>query len=327
MKNMRFSLSAVTLLLSAASSAANPVFVDGYKFTWKSTVESDTRQPGGAAPSMAVQLAGGKLRLDFLESSENPMMKKGGYMIMDAENNKLIMVSPEEKKAMVMDPTAMGSMVGAMGGSGLVKMDMDNVKVDVEDLGDGERMLGKATHKYRVTRSYDMSVKVVMMKRNSHHQSVSETWLTNDFGTDRAFEAFGRQFANRVAAGGSMQKLMEAEKKVPRGFPMKTVMQSTDTDDKGKATTTSTTMEVTELTKANIDPSVFEVPSGYETVDMGAEMKDARIKMDSAKADCENDKGKGNCEMPNADSLAKEGAKASTKDAAKKGLKGLFKKP
>ncbi len=327
MKTLRFSLLASTLLLSAASSAANPVFVDGYKFTWRSTGESDAKQPTGVQPSMAVQLAGGKLRMDFLEPSANPMMKNGGYMIMDAENNKLIMVSPEEKKAIVMDPSAMGSMVGTMGGSGLVKMDVDNIKVEVEDLGSGEKMLGKSTHRYRVTRSYDMVVKVLMMKRKSRHESVQELWLTNDFGTERAFEAFGRQFANRVASGGSMQKLMEAETKVPRGFPMKTVMKSTDTDDKGKASTTSSTMEVTELAKANIDASVFEVPSGYETVDMGAAMKDARVKMDSAKSDCEKDKGEGNCETPNADSLAKEGAKEGAKDAAKKGLKARFKKP
>lgn len=324
MRVLPYALSAVALLLSAAPSVANPPVVDGYKFAWKVTSESDAREQSGVPPSMAVQLAGGKLRMDFTEATSNQTMKKGSYMIMDAENNKLIMVSPEEKKAMVMDPAAMGNVAGAIGGSGLVKMEIDNVKVEVEDLGAGERILGKAIHRYRVTRAYDVSIKVVMMKRKSHRESVQELWLTTDVGTDRAFEAFGRQFASKVSAGGSMQKLMDAEQTVPRGFPMKTVMKSVDTDDKGKATTTTTTMEVTELAKANIDPKVFEVPEGYEVMDMGAEMKGIRAKQDSARAGCDKPDAKGNCE-PNADST--KAAEKGAKDAAKKGIKGLFRKP
>jgi len=323
-KTVPYALTAAVLLLSAAPSAADPALADGYKFTWKVTSESDAREQSGVQPSMAVQLAGGKLRMDFTESTSNQAMKKGSYMIMDAESNKLIMVSPEEKKAMVMDPAAMGNVAGAIGSSGLIKMEIDNVKVEVEDLGAGERILGKAIHRYRVTRAYDMSIKVMMMKRKSHRESVQELWLTTDFGTDRAFEAFGRQFASKVSAGGAMQKLVDAEQKVPHGFPMKTVMKSVDTDDKGKTSTTTSTMEVTELVKANIEPKVFEVPEGYDVMDMGAEMKGIRARQDSAKAECDKADAKGNCE-PNADST-KAGEKGA-KDAAKKGIKGLFRKP
>lgn len=321
---------AILLLSAATPDRANPVNVEGYKFTWRTTVESDVKQKGEAIqPPMAVQLAGSKMRLDPLEPSANPMWKNGGYIIMDAEANKLIMVSPKEKKAMSMDPAAMGSMLGAMGQSGLVKMEVNNVKLEVEDLGGGERMLGKATHRYRVTRSHDLAVRVMGMNRESHHESVTEVWLTGDFAGERAFEAFGRQFANRASSGGAMAKLMDAEKKVPQGFPMKTVMQSKETDAKGKVTTTTTTMEVMELVRAIIDASVFDVPPGYDIVDFGAQMKDAKSAMDESKIECEKDKGKGKCETPNGDSVAaaEQASKDGAKGGARKAIKGLFKKP
>jgi hypothetical protein len=63
------------------------------------------------------------------------------------------MVDPKKKKkAVIMDPSALGNMMGAIGASGMVKMDVKDVKVSVEKLGAGERLLGYPTTRYRTTR-------------------------------------------------------------------------------------------------------------------------------------------------------------------------------
>ncbi|MFN8581286.1 MAG: DUF4412 domain-containing protein [Gemmatimonadaceae bacterium] len=321
MNVLKVSMAAAALLVATGAAPSRAPIAEGWKFTWKVTrAESDAKrspEAGGAQPSMAVQIAGGKIRMDFIpEPGQRSTMPKGGYWILDADASTMTIVDPSEKKAMVMDPTGMTSALGAIGKSGMMKMEFNNPEVKVEDLGAGERILGRSTHHYRITRSYDVAVQVMMMHKKSHHLSVSDTYLTNEFVDDKAFQAFAKRFSSNLQGSGEgFQKLMEAEKNVPRGFPMKVTTTNTDTDDKGQATTSTVTMEVQELSRANIDASVFEVPSGYEVVDMRQQMADLQKKMDEEKMKEGNEKAKDEA----ADTTKKE-------SAIKKGLSGFLKK-
>lgn len=319
------------------STVVSPVAADGWKFHWKVTVESDRKDKERVPvqPSMQVSLIPGKVRIDY-EGNAQPqgMMKKGGYMILDAEKSEMIMVDPQDKKAIVMDPTAIGNAMGAIGASGLVKMDVKDVKVSTEKLGSGERMLGYATTRYRITRAYTMTVSVFGRKNSTTHNSVTEAWIADRFFEDKAFEAWAQSFTRGMgnATGEGFKKLMEAEQaNQVKGVPLKQVQQITDTDEKGNVTTSTVTAEMTELSKASLDASLFEVPKGYEVTDMKAQMAAMGDSLKVAKEKCEKEKGKGNCEMPSLDSAmkagAKDGAKESAADAAKKKLRGFFKKP
>jgi Domain of unknown function (DUF4412) len=378
MRSLRLHRALVPAALSAALLAAAPrPFVQGWKFTWQVTsARSDSsatgqargRRPSGDAqadaafrPSMHVEAIPGFLRIDFDPTATAGAASPRGYMLLDANGRKFTMVNTVEKKAVVMDPSGIGDALGGLGKTGLVKMDITDYTVNVEDLGAGDRILGHPTHRYRISRSYSAKVKIAFISRSSRNQSVSEVSLTPDFINDPAFQLFAEHFANRLqGSGSSMQQMIEANRKVPKGFPMRSVETATSTDDKGHASTSTTTSEVTELVRANLDAADFQVPPGYEVADLGATMADAGRKIDSAKADCEAKNGKGKCDMPNLDSAyaswkaecqkknpadkcsmnmddvkkmladsagaAKQGEKDKLKDV-KKGLKGLFKKP
>jgi hypothetical protein len=128
--------------------------------------------------------------------------------------------------------------------------------------------------------------------------------------------------------------------------PLKQIIKSTDTDDKGKVTSSTTTMEMTELKKASLDASLFEVPADYKVVDMKQTIAETEKAMEQAKKDCEKEHGKGSASCDpsqiNLDSLVvaartgvmeglkegvREAAKESAKDAVKRGIMGRLKKP
>jgi Domain of unknown function (DUF4412) len=311
--------------------------VDGWRFRWKVTSEGGARE-ASAQPSMVVSLIPGKARMDVEGEQRGGMVKKGGYMILDAAKGTMTIVDPQEKKAMVMEPQALGGMMNAMGG--MMKMELSDVKVATESMGAGEAILGYATRKYTVTRSYTLTVTVMGRKNVSTDQSESELWVADRFIDDRAFEEWAKNFGRGFGGmgGEAFKALMEAEQaNAPKGTVLKAVTRTTSTSGGGKATTATTTMEMQELKKLSLDASLFEVPSGYEVVDLKAQLAEAESEMAKARAECEREHGKGSeqCDPSkfsvNMDSAmkagAKEGAKDGAKGAMKRGLRGLIKKP
>ncbi len=311
--------------------------VDGWRFRWKVTAEGGERG-ASAQPSMTVSLIPGKARMDFEEVQRGGMVKKGGFIVLDATKGTMTVVDPEEKKAMVMEPQALGGMMDAMGG--MMKMEVSDVKVATESMGAGEAILGYATRKYKVTRAFTLTVTVMGRKNVTKDQSESEVWVADRVIDDRAFEEWAKNFGRGFGGmgGGAFKALIEAEQaNAPKGTVLKSVTRSTNTDAGGKATTVTTTMEMQELKKLSLDAGLFEVPAGYEVVDLKAQLAEANAEMAKARAECEQEHGKGSeqCDPAkftvNLDSAmkagAKDGAKAGAKDAVKRGLRGLIKKP
>ncbi len=63
-------------------------------------------------------------------------------------------------------------------------------------------------------------------------------------------------------------KLVRAQAGRIQGFPLKTITKQTTTDKNGKTETTTTIMEVTKLELDMIPNVSFDVPAGYEEVDL-----------------------------------------------------------
>jgi hypothetical protein len=331
-------LAALSLLLLAAASSPR---VEGVRFTWRVTSSANDAQSRSATPpSMIFTVAGDRMRTEFVDA--RPGMSAGAYFVVDATAGTMTMVDPGRKQAMIMDSRS-GAGIGAMGVSLGFKLDVSDVSTNVTDLGPGESLIGRRTHKYHVSRSYQVAMS--MLGRHSVTQTKDETdsWVTDDFAGQRAFEEFGRTFARSsgMLTGSAAQKLMADADKLPKGIPLKQVVTSTVTTDKGETRTTTTTMEMVDFANGSFDESLFAVPAGYQVVDLKAQMAEAAKTAEKAKADCEAKQGAGKCQGAgeiNADSIlnaamsgamtgVKEGVKESAKDAAKNALKGLFRKP
>jgi len=227
----------------------------------------------------------------------------------------------------------MSKMVNAVGG--LVKMEMSDIKIDAQDLGPGETIQGYATHHYRMTQNYTMNVK--MFGRSSKSRSES----TTDYYCAPALRALSNPFVSNSQAWASSfdmfnnpdykTQMQAASAKIQYGVPVKTVIKTVATDEKGKVTTSTVTSEMVNFRNTDVPSSTFAIPAGYTQVQMPNLNTTA-----SAGAGSTSSSGSSGADI-NADSIAnaaKQGAKEGVKDGVKEGvkestakkLKGIFKR-
>jgi hypothetical protein len=297
--------------------AAQPV-VDGltYEFVMKSTVkgkESVTMRGRGS-------YAGDDARIEILEAGaqsggQDMYGGKGGYFIVKGGGKEMLLVSPKDKTYMKWDLAAMmagmGAAVNAVGG--LVKMDMSDITIDAKEIGPGPTIQGYATRHFRLTQNYTMTAKVFGRSSKTRSESTTDYYvapsvrIANPFvSTEQAnammaqFDMFNKpEYKNQMAA---------ANAKMPKtGAPLRWVTTTVSTDEKGKAETSITSMEMTNIKSGNIPASEFQIPAGYSMVEMP--------NMATA-----ND-GQGNAVAADSAGSAKA---PSAKDAAAKKLKGIF---
>ncbi|MBL0938308.1 MAG: DUF4412 domain-containing protein [Gemmatimonadaceae bacterium] len=298
--------------------AAEGARATGVTFNYRVTsTAEDKRRREAASMFTTVRMQDGNIRMDYVEGV-SPLGNKGGYVIIQGNTQKFIVVDPKEKKAMMMTADGFGSGVGALMNNPMLKMTISNTSFRFKDMGAGETILGYKTRKVRTWYTSTMELKAMMMPdQKVVTNDSSDQWIaTIDFGQG-SFEQWAKSFGAGVKSTNPelAAQLQEYNTTYGKsGLALKSVTWSSQTDKKGKVTNDQLTMEVTDLKSGSIDASMFEVPKGYEVVDMTQLMADAKASMDSAKAES----GKG--EKP------KEEEKTSGKDALKKGLGGLLKK-
>jgi hypothetical protein len=301
----------------AVTSAALRV-ADGLTFTYtmsSARAAANPKDPAGKARSMTslVRMAGGAVRMDVREGV-TPFTGPGGYMILRGEPSRVEFVNPEKKEVLVMPATAMGGTLGALTNNPLIKMKTSNEKFDFEDLGPGETILGYKTRHVRITSGQTMEMRVLL----SHTKSTSETTMDAYVAPGLAVDdETGRVWIKNFASGlkttnPDLLGKMEAYAKGPgRGIMLKATSYTKDSDDKGKTTYDTVSIQVTDLKRGPIDDSVFTYPHDYKVQDMTAGMEAVQAGVDSA----------------NKAAAADSAKKSEDKPSLKKGLKGLLKKP
>jgi hypothetical protein len=120
-----------------------------------------------------------------------------------------------------------------------------------------------------------MKMKVLGMGNESSIVSEEDIWATDKL-QDAALSVWLRSDPPKTG-NEQLDKVIASSRGKVAGFPLKMVTVSTSTNKKNKATTTRTTMEVTELdTKATAPGSSFEIPSGYEKTEMALPVQGGR---------------------------------------------------
>jgi hypothetical protein len=256
---------------------------------------------------------------------------KGTYFIMRGGGHEMLMVDPNQKQYMKWDIASMfagmSKMMNAFGGA--VKMEMSDVHIDAHDLGAGENIQGYPTHHVRMTQNYTVNMSVFGRSHKTQNQSTTDYYFAPSLHIANPFVSNSQQMAmmsqmDMFNNPDFKNQLMAANAKIPKvGVPLKTVTTVVATDDKGKAETTVTTMEMVNFHASNIPASVFAIPSDYKMVEMpnlnGAGNGNSSANGHSGPA-------------LNADSVAAaakasaaDAAKQAAKDAASKKIRGIFK--
>ncbi len=302
--------------------AAQPV-VDGmtYEFVMKSTSRATGNKETVTMRGRGTY-AGDNAKIEIIEagaqSGGNEMFGgKGGYFIVRDGGKEMLLVNPEDKTYMKWDLANMmagvSTAMNAVGG--MVKIEISDVKIDAQDMGAGPSIQGHATRHIRMIQNYTTSAKVFGRTSKTRSESTTDYYIApnlripNPFVSTEQANAMMSQF-DMFNTPEYKNQLAAANAKMPKtGAPLRWVTTVVSTDEKGKAETMTSTMEMSNLKAGNIPASEFAIPAGYTMVEMPnmADMKGPNAK--AAGADSVS-------ASPNAANAAKE--------AATKKLKGIF---
>jgi len=136
--------------------------------------------------------------------------------------------------------------------------------MDVTNDGSGGDIEGYSTTKYTIATEYDIVMKIMGMDMNGAVETTSEVWSTDEI--ERENITFIQQRDFRTGIEG-IDELIESQMKAMKGFPLKVITQN-KTTMRGRTQNSTTTMEVKNITEVTPGDDLFEVPSGYERVEM-----------------------------------------------------------
>jgi hypothetical protein len=256
---------AATLTVALAAVGLAAPAVAGIHF--QSTNRTEAQQ-GKSNVTAEGWVEGDSAKIVFTRS-DNPMLVEGGYLLTTDGGKTVVLVNPEEKTYTDFDPAqllaAAGAMMKAMGP--MVKMSFSNPKVEKLAEQPGEAMHGYPTTHYRFRTTYDSDIRVMGMGQKASNDTVTDTWTTTAL-SDGGFGAYLRRDPPRTGIA-DLDALIDAEiGKGITGVPLKMVAVTTSTDQKGRATTSTTTMEVTSLREEAVPATTFQLPGGYEKVEL-----------------------------------------------------------
>ena len=264
-------------LLVGALAFTTALGAQGLSYDMSTTATGPDRTGAVATRNMMAahgQFASGNSRIDVTQSmAQGGMMGQGTYMITNGSKGTVTSVDPTRHQYTVIDIGELGKsaadMQSALGG--IAKMEVANVKVDVQDLGAGEPLDGYQTYKYRITQSYTMNMSVMGRTISTPSASSTDVWIAPQL--DGLMDPSARPPV--AATAGPMaeltRQLTAAYAKMRKGLMLKRV-STMDSGEGARKRTTTVTTTITNVKKSPISPSVFDVPSGYTKVEFGDAM-------------------------------------------------------
>ena len=146
---------------------------------------------------------------------------------------------------------------GVMGG--MVKIKVANPRVNVKDLGDGEKIEGYATHKRSIDISYDMSIDMGGTTMGMSMSTSTQAWVTDQIPMEAATFL---QTGELHTGFDDIDKLIAAQAKGIDGFPLRQITTISMTQN-GAKMDAKTTTNVSGIQKKAIPASEFVVPAGF----------------------------------------------------------------
>ena len=263
-----------TLLAAAAvvalGAAAPAHYAPGLSFTIRSSNSHE-----GESPSVTrVQALGGVLRFDGAPSKQSAS-GAGSYTLVNPAAKTVSIVMPDRRQYLEINfADSTGQALGAMASLMASTTMISDIQVSGSALGAGGSVNGYNTSRYRINTSYSEVASGGETPRKV--RLVEEFWVTNELkDIPDPMEAFTRAFGGQNGMpqmGGTMGELLrkrgEAQRKLFSGMPMKSVAKSTIVEGDGTTTEETSTTEIVDLKRTDIDASVVRVPAGFTKTDL-----------------------------------------------------------
>ena len=256
----------------AVLGAAPTPYAPGISFTIKSSTSSEGNTSNDKGTR--VQALNGLLRFDADETSKSSG-GAGAYTIVNPAAKTISMVMPDRRQYIEINwADSTGQALGAMASLMAATTAVSDIQVSGTSLGGGGSVNGYSTKRYRINTSFTEVESGSQAPRKV--KLVEEFWVTSELkDIPDPMEAFTRAFGGQSGMpqmGGTMADLMkkrgDAQRKLFTGLPIKSVAKTTTTESDGTTKEETSTTEIVDLKRIDIDASAFKVPAGYTKMDM-----------------------------------------------------------
>ena len=247
------------LLFAAVPFALAAQQAPGKGYTMTTVIDS-----GGRKMTMIMQLEtmGPRLRT-YMKSDMIAPSPVEVVTIFDSTASTFTTVMPKQSMVMI----ASTSMVHDAGGRPPYTSEFtEGPKSEVVDLGAGEKILGYPTRHYRQSLSYTLKFTIGDETCSMPHAEVDDVWTTTAVKLPDLTGAI-KGMAGATAAAGAAGKLDSLSKAVP-GVALRRIGVSRSKTAAGDSLRVTTTMDITAIHTDSVDARDFEIPAGYNVMDM-----------------------------------------------------------
>jgi hypothetical protein len=258
---MKRSLLAVALALFALPLSA----AIQYEFFQKTTSDGDQQAPQDLSARATVD--GSRTRIDVISGNVYP---PGSYVITSDGGRRILFVDPLMKSFTEVNTS---SFVSGIGASNIL---IENLKSDLQTLGDQDVIAGHPTSHYRLTLSYDITVVYRNMPLKQSVRTIIDKWTTVAFG-----EVVENAITNASLRTGNAEvdKVIDLEATKIKGFPLRQNVTVTTVSSRKRSVSGSdlkfptTRIRQKEMWVTSIRPvapstETWAVPAGYTKTDL-----------------------------------------------------------
>lgn len=237
---------------------AAPAFA-GYYYEATTVTESDDRR-GAERTNVKVWVEGDATRVDFAEGDATGNFKPGTWLVSRDAGATMLLVNDQEKTWSEFNLGQMADALGQMGG--MVKFEFTDLYSQKISEAPGETLLGHDTSLVVFKSGYTMNMAVMGMKQTQKVEMAQAMWTTDAFDA-RAFAVWLRPDKRMGGSIPGLSEMMEVQFETMQGVPLKSVVKTRSTDQKGRVTNSVATTTVTSLREEAVPASRFEIPADY----------------------------------------------------------------
>ena len=257
-----------TLAVLVLSLASAPAALAGIHYQQETTSSPDNA--AGMTAEVWIDQEKGRIEI---RSSANPILPAGSYIVTQDGGRTFFLVDPEAETYSRFDVNAMLGAAGAMLDSlgGVVDFEFSQPQIEVLDEGAGDEVLGMSTRYLKQRVTYDMTIKVLGMKRSQQAESTTEMWIA-DIDSEHRIGMWLRTEPPRTG-NAQLDEVIAAQSDFPEGVPLRTrtTTVSRQMNRKGEVKNESTSvveMRVTSFEEVDTSGIDYSVPAGFAEVPM-----------------------------------------------------------
>jgi len=211
-----------------------------------------------------VYAQGGMVREEFTQvEGKSGIQKKGTWWLYKGQSNTITIVDPGEKTYFDMSFDSLMHMVGALGQ--LMQVKISNAANTIEELSPESVSTYLCRH-VAINNSYDLEMKVLIMKVKSHIEQRKEMWTINAIPTEEVALAYSmRSIETGIKPLDSLiEKDIETYKNL--GFIIKSLTTETTTT-KGKSETSTAETTISNIITKDLGQDLFTIPEDYKRIE------------------------------------------------------------